>query len=512
MSAKSSPSPRQGPVTQVDESSLPQGHCRYILLLPEIKGQRCACVNFTLNRGLPGATCDCGHLACFHNKEAEPSEMDLLKQRIKELEERSIGLDSTARDRDDDANHAILARVSGLEEEIERSRAEFSQEIKRAFSNSTLAWNSLHHVQRKVEGQELQLNHVLNRLAGVDTVLQRLDDRQLELQDADTYLEERIEYIQETLDENEKPVTRGRDPRPRGRSTPGARTPNSPNHPLGPLDRPLGVTLRPSPSPANPGHSGASTLDPAAPMSRTGSVSAASGVWTVHISLLPHATIPMPFERNTTAYQRCLSRGLHQVVPIRGPSAEAFCAAVNKAFSSLLRGRPWMPLQAELCNAEQLQGLPMLRQLEPHLIDAQYDAEFLKENCAVCDANGMMESLYITMREPHALSWHAVRRAPVFTEGLEESWEFDPLLDNDPYDDDDIAVDDDNRPAAGEIVHTLPSLKRTASELHRSGSIGSATATAPAGESGLPRAKRPCPLSAKASTIVDMRTPGVGTA
>jgi hypothetical protein len=218
----------------------------------------------------------------------------------------------------------------------------------------------------------------------------------------------------------------------------------------------------------------------------------------------------MPFERNTSAYQRCLSRGLHQVVAIKGHSAEAFSAAVNKAFGSLIKGRPWMPLQAELCNAEQLQGLPMLRQLEPHLVDAQYDAEFLRRNCAVCDANGLMESLYITMREPHALSWHAVRRAPVFTEGLEDSWDFDPLLDNDPFfDDDDVAVDDDTRPAAGDIVPTFPSLKRTASEMQRSGSFGSATAVTPASEG---RAKRTCPPPGKGKPIVDLRRPGFGTA
>jgi hypothetical protein len=154
----------------------------------------------------------------------------------------------------------------------------------------------------------------------------------------------------------------------------------------------------------------------------------------------------------------------------------------------------------------------MLRQLEPHLIDEQYDAEFLQKNCAVCDSNGMMESLYITMREPHALSWHAVRRAPVFTEGLEDSWEYDPLLDNDPYDDDDIAVDDYDRPAAGDIVPTFPSLKRTASEMQRSSSFGSASATTPTGEGAIPRTKRTCPLPAKANTIVDLRRPGVGTA
>lgn len=504
MSAKSSPSPRQGPTTpQVDESSLPQGHCRYILLLPEIKGQRCACVNFNLNRGLPGATCDCGHLACFHNKETEPSEMDFLKQRIKELEERLSGEDRTIRERDEDASQAILTRVSGLEEEMERSREEFSQEIKRAFANSTLAWNSFQQVQRKVEMQEGQMNHVMTRFAGVDTALQRLDHRQLELQDADTYLEERIGYIQETMDETEKPHTRGRDPRPRRRSLSSTPVPNDP------VNHPLGFTPGPSASPTNPGHSAASSLGHTSQPTRTGSASAASGIWTVHISLLPHATIPMPFERNTNAYQRCLSRGLHQVVPIRGPSAGSFCAAVNKAFGSLLRGRPWMPLQAELCNAEQLQGLPMLRQLQPHLVDAEYDAEFLRQNCAVCDANGMMESLYITMREPHALSWHAVRRAPVFTEGLEESWDYDPLLDNDPYDDD-IAVDDDTRPAAGDIGPAFRSLKRTTSEMQRSSSFGSATTTTPTGEGALPRAKRTCPLPAQ-TNLLDLRRPGFGT-
>lgn len=503
MSTKSSPSPRQGPTTEVEESLLPQGHCRYILLLPEIKGQRCACVNFNLNRGLPGATCDCGHLACFHNKEAEPSEMDQLKQRIRVLEETMSRNSHLAREKEDDANRSLLARVGGVEEDIERSREEFGHEIKRAFSNSTLAWNSFHQLQGKVERQEERINHVLNRLADVDTTVHRLDNRQLELQDADTYLEERIEYLQETLDEKEEPYDRGRDPRPRRRSTSDTHRPTIPSDPFG---HPLGATRRLGPASANqsvvPGHSGASTVGPQ-PI-HAGS----AGIWTVHISLLPHATVPMPFERNTNAYQRCLSRGLHQVVPIRGRSAEVFSAAVNKAFGSLLKGRPWMPLQAELCNAEQLQGLPMLRQLEPHLIDSGYDAEFLRKNCAVCDANGMMESLYITMREPHALSWHAVRRAPVFTEGLEDAWQFDPLLDNDPYDDD-IAVDDDERPAAGDIVPALPSFKRTASEMQRSSSFGSATNPA-AADGVLTRAKRTCPLPK--NPIVGARRPGVGTA
>jgi hypothetical protein len=428
--------------------------------------------------------------------------MDILMQRIRALEERMSRDSQLVKEREEDANQALLARVSSVEEDVERSREEFGQEIKRAFSNSTLAWNSYHQLQRKVEGQEKQIGHVLDRLTDVNASVHRLDDRQLELQDADAYLEERIEHLQETLNETDEPCDRGRNPRPRQQSTSDAPHPDPPfGHPLGAAHRvdSSSVIQRVVPILSGAPSGGREPVQAASAQ--------ATSIWTVHISLLPHATVPMPFERNTNAYQRCLSRGLHQVVPIRGRSAEAFCAAVNKAFGSLLKGRPWMPLQAELCNAEQLQGLPMLRQLEPHLIDASYDADFLRKNCAVCDTSGMMESLYITMREPHALSWHAVRRAPIFTEGLEDAWEYDPLLDNDPYDENTV-VDDDERPAAGDIVPALPSLKRTASEMQRSSSFGSATG--PVAEGVLPRTKRACP--APKATIVDARRPGVGTA
>lgn len=79
------------PLVETDKPRLPQGECRYILLLPEIKGHRCACVGFSLNRTMPSLTCDCGHLACFHLKNvklpADEHEIDTLKQRIQALEE-----------------------------------------------------------------------------------------------------------------------------------------------------------------------------------------------------------------------------------------------------------------------------------------------------------------------------------------------------------------------------------------------------------------------------------------
>jgi hypothetical protein len=47
-------------------SPLPTGECRFILLHPSIQNQRCSCQGFRLNRTIPGSSCECGHLACYH--------------------------------------------------------------------------------------------------------------------------------------------------------------------------------------------------------------------------------------------------------------------------------------------------------------------------------------------------------------------------------------------------------------------------------------------------------------
>ncbi|KAK4448768.1 hypothetical protein QBC34DRAFT_464572 [Podospora aff. communis PSN243] len=178
------------------------------------------------------------------------------------------------------------------------------------------------------------------------------------------------------------------------------------------------------------------------------------GVWIVHISLLPHGYMLTPFERNTNAYQRCLSRGLHQMVVIHGSSAESFVRAVERTFGTFLQGRPWEPLQAKLSSPkEPLCGLATLRHLPQRLKSQRYTADFLRENCAVCDRNGAMDSIYIAMKS-HTLSWRTLRRSPVFMHGLEECWAYDPLLDGyDPLTGDDGLGSGADGPAqAGDVV------------------------------------------------------------
>ncbi|KAK4127915.1 hypothetical protein N657DRAFT_566846 [Parathielavia appendiculata] len=542
MSAHSaSPSPLQTPANgQVDD--MPKGHCRYILLLPEIRGQRCACVNFSLNKDIPGSTCDCGHLACFHNKGPDSSadqkqELELLKKRLQHLEEQlSRG--------HEDVLDSVVSRLNEVEEHLEKSREEFSEQIKGAYRNISMSWRSIQQAEQKSQQHDDQLRQIYDKLRDHDERLDRLHAGQLELRDADLSLEERIENLTETLEEEEEirlsaaMATR----LPRRRST--SDTSSRPNGPLGtPLGAPLGAGAAPRlpyPSPTGGPHHGygagtgrdarASTTaittsqhhpphhhhpSPRRLLAATARPTTNTGAWTVHISLLPHAYVPMPFERNTTAYQRCLSRGLHQMVAVQGRDAASFRAAVEKAFGRFLRGREWMPLQAKLCDAETLQGLPMLRLLDETLMQGvmdRCDHEFLRRYCAVVDAHGVIDSLYIAMKR-HTLSWHTLRHSPVFMEGLEGCWAYDALLDTDPFDGD-MAVDDEDRPAVGDIMTAVPppllqqaGLKRPLAEMSRSSSFSSGSS----GGGEQARVKRTCPAPPQGA-IVEIRRRDIKTA
>ncbi|KAK3308907.1 uncharacterized protein B0T15DRAFT_122350 [Chaetomium strumarium] len=532
-----SPSPLQVAATDLaDETKMPKGHCRYILLHPEIKGLRCACASFSLNKGVPGATCDCGHLACFHNMEPDAStdqklELELLKKRLQQLE------DQLSRGHEDVLD-SVVSRLNEVEDHLEKSREEFSEQIKGAYRNVSISWRSIEQAERKSQQHDVQLRQIYEKLQNHDERLDMLHAGQLELRDADLSLEERIENLTETLEEEEElrlSAAIGAAPS-RRRSTSDTSRSNVLLAPLGagaaPIDARRGHPPAGGPTNSKPGHGDGSASDGGQSTQRTtqhGSLprprlpasAQPTGAWTVHISLLPHAYVPMPFERNTNAYQRCLSRGLHQMVAVQGRDAASFRMAVEKAFGQFLRGRDWMPLQAKLCDAESLLGLPMLRLLDEHLlrdVDAGlYDHEFLRRHCAVLDGNGVIDSLYIAMRK-HTISWHTLRRSPVFMEGLDECWKYDPQLDTRPYDGDADAIDDEDWPAAGDVMAAVQTprpaagLKRSLTEMSRSNSFSSGapmSVTPPEGDET--RVKRTCPAPPQ-GPIVEIRRRDIKTA
>lgn len=195
---------------------------------------------------------------------------------------------------------------------------------------------------------------------------------------------------------------------------------------------------------------------------------------------MPTASQPFPFEKDTMAYKRVLSRGLHRVVAVPGSDSQSFVQATSKEFQSLLKGRQWMPLVAKICDAEHLTGLPMLRQLPASLADSQlYDFEFLRRHCATLDRNGNILDLYIAMCDD-AFAWPELQASPVFLSGLEACWDFDPFLDGSRLDEDGGEFDDvksDDKQSAGDLLRAwsppTTRLKRTASGVSRTSSFGS---------------------------------------
>ncbi|CAJ2507986.1 Uu.00g091720.m01.CDS01 [Anthostomella pinea] len=516
-SAESSPSPRPlpAPVARglADEENLPSGQCRYILLNPEIKGLRCACVGFTLNRGLPGVSCQCGHLSCYHIKSTEPpldkSEVDGLRRRIQVLEgqldrENHTGIGSALGD--------VVKRLGELEEQVEGNKEDASQEMRDCYRNLNLVWQSVGQLKERQALYESTSVLYDERLDDHDDTLQRLGDRLIDFDEASMALEERVEALEyhdvrETQYSQHRPSSTAKSEQSKNTRWP--------------------VTQRDWPSSSRETElprAGHAPLPSSHAAAFEGSESKQAEPWTVHVSLLPTASQPFPFEvsvlkvpssllhtvnklrldcvlplnmslpgplgpsKDTNAYKRCLSRGLHQMLAVGGSDSESFATAVAKAFGSLLRGRAWVPLQARLCDAVTLQGLPMLRPLEASLVGSNYDLEFLQRHCAVCCPNGKVESLYIALLSD-SFSWHFLRRSPCYLEGLEASWEYDSLLD--PSENLEDGGDEEDRPSAGDIMPPLPSLKRTASEMSRAPSFSSPSAVDGA-ECSRPKLQRTC--------------------
>ena len=135
---------------------------------------------------------------------------------------------------------------------------------------------------------------------------------------------------------------------------------------------------------------------------------------------------------------------------------------------------------ARICDAKNLRGLPMLRQLEESLMGHDYDYRFLQANCAVTDDIGKIIDLYIAMTD-NTISWAELKEVKPFLSGLEASWIYDPFLDGLCVDDGEgqghDAVGLEKRPAAGEILTSWsPStagLKRKEAEISRTPSFSS---------------------------------------
>ncbi|KAL2074404.1 hypothetical protein VTL71DRAFT_8182 [Oculimacula yallundae] len=458
-------SPPRREKARANDSDLPEGGCRYIMLHPEVKGLRCACVGFALSRTIPaGSTCDCGHQACYHipQKESasvERGELEALKKKIDMLE---VALD---RERSSERGY-LVDRLGRLEELVDRTRGETESEFKNVYRAQSSLFSHVGSLSKRTPYYE---DHIEALEDGVQDIRNHLE----EMDDASMRLEDKVDTLEMAVTHDTPMISRRR----KASTPPSLKMDNDTDSAVV-----SGSDISPSPTPRQsrfPLH--LVMADEASRIrsfrERVSSVGSGSQSWTVHVSLLPTSSQPFPFEKDTAAYKRCLSRGLHQVVVIPDTDSLSFRNAVNDAFAGIIHGRSWHPLVARLCDAKNLRGLPMLRQLDDYLIGSSYDADFLQRNCAVNDESGKILDLYIAMAHD-TISWAELRDAPAFKPGLEAAWMYDPLLDG-PSLEAEAHDSDTSRPAAGDIVTAWsPTLKRNASEISRAPSFGPSEAEA----------------------------------
>lgn len=453
-------SPAAAAAQTTDDTHFPHGQCRYILMVADLKGQRCGCVSFNHNKAMPGATCDCGHLACFHLNSSEVvspaqgrDEIELLKRRVQVLEQQT----------DPNSEHQglgnVVHRLGQVEDTLDKHQEDTRNETKATYKHISAAWQLVELLQQRLAKFEENQRVQSEQLQRAGKELEDLRNRNLELLEAEEMLEERVEKLEctETL----------LSPAPE----PSSQTPG--------MDTVVSMSSAPSTgrrrrsSAHQPEHSLPAILSRRLAQLESANAleteaASTSSAWTIHMSLLPSRKQAVPFEKDSNAYKRLLSRGLHKMVAIEGSDAASFRTAVTRTFRTVLGNRPWEPLQVKPREGRKPEGLPTLRPMDHDLVRREIDTQFIRQHCAVFDVNGRPESMYLAPSCGN-LSWAAIKRLPEYVEGLESSWDYDRDLDgSDPEDAHASDRGQRHQPAGGQLslLHS-PSgtLKRDIAEM-----------------------------------------------
>ncbi|RSL56175.1 hypothetical protein CEP51_014435 [Fusarium floridanum] len=188
--------PSSTSTSQLDESRLPKGQCRYVLMIPELRGQRCGCVGFVHNKSLPGATCHCGHLPCFHTSSADASsfiedrsKVDIIMQRIRRLTE-SLNRNSHGR------SPRVISRIDELEAAVEKNKEDVSAEVRGSYRNASAAWRLVSQLQQTVKRLEETIQLHDEQMTKTGMQVDDLINRQLQLSDRGVMMEEKIEKLE----------------------------------------------------------------------------------------------------------------------------------------------------------------------------------------------------------------------------------------------------------------------------------------------------------------------------
>ncbi|QDS73695.1 hypothetical protein FKW77_003083 [Venturia effusa] len=365
------PRPPARPASQ----HLPRGECRFILPEVDAEGirQRCPCDAFKVNDAVPGSRCACGHQAWHHK-------------------------DQPAVDFVPAAEHfAVVDRCRTLEEGMKRLQDELNREKKereRAYQNlvqmlrgnyGNMAYIK-YYVDEKLEmarvNFEDKIEGALDRATDALTEVDRLKTRVSDLDETSMRLEERLDS---------------------GRFPSRSLTPVVEDHSNIPARQPPPVPIANLPV-------------------RSKSKEKIVESWDVRVLMVPKKTQRHAFGVDSKAYARCQSRGLHQDIHLEYKDGVSFVKSVETAFATILKGRPWTPLQCLRSSDMSLGQLPS-NQRNPVL----WDYSFLEAQCMAHDkAQG--DVIYIALMHEE-LGWPDIHSLPRLFGSDESCWNPDDELD-----------------------------------------------------------------------------------
>lgn len=399
------------PKTADEHVRLPRGPCRFILLHPEITGQRCSCQGFFLNDAVPGSSCACGHQACYHVAEPPAGESvsreqhEALLRRVARLE---ANLDAEQID-------VVKDRVLALEEAVDRGHHvadEGHQAVQRAIQG---VYGHLAQLRRLVSDrfvqQEDRIEGLMDRVASMWDELRSLHARVVAIDDITMELEDRMSDLCESDDVRltEKEAS--------------SRAAQGPPEAMVAILPPAAAAAAAMEEKEEEEEEGGGRQRPTPP-------------WTAQVIFSPSPSRTMvmqPFREGSMAYRRCASRGLLRQVNFPDGSSHAFRRTIEEEFGRLLSGRRWMPLACKAfdpstsgtSSATTSGGSGVvLDRLPEHLRrDDLWDVHFLAQHCA--DPHGSreeMQLLHVTFRD-EIWTWEEIRALPAPEGGEdEESW------------------------------------------------------------------------------------------
>lgn len=384
------PSPTSTPPPPLAPSSLPRGDCRFILLLPDVTGQRCACQGFRRNEALPGSSCECGHQACYHVPESRGEgvsrqEYDALLDRVASLE----GGQLHTRWTDDDFRN----RATALEGLVEQGQSRLSQDVRAACRAIQGLHASLSRLQlvasSRFVAHEDKIDGLIDRATALEDELRSVRGRVVAIDDLTMMLEDRLTEMS---------------------------SPDGGDQPFASIEERLKAGGAPSIR-----NSFAAENDIISPSS-----------WTAQVVLVPTPFPKHIFSEQSKAHRRCTSRGLSREVTFVDRSGHTFQMTIETVFHEALKNRPWTPLAYRPSSCSVPMSALGLEPLSEHLRQsASWGFDFLQEHQVLVGQpqKGSVRTLYITITDGAGFPWNEIRNLPKAHDSDDDCWEHDEALD-----------------------------------------------------------------------------------